>query len=158
MLTRLSALVDDVASLHNKLILLVGPPGCGKTALLAAYAEHRGVERRPLGSALGRRLAALPRTQRHLLAGTLLREIAETTRATASPLLVDNIELLFDASLKLNPLALLKRLAQARVIVAVWPGELRHTERGPRLTYAEPGHPEYRDDALDGVVTLDLQD
>ncbi len=158
MFARLRILVEDAATLQCKLILLVGPPGCGKTALLKRYAEQHVTSVLSVGSVLARKLAPVPRNNRHLLAGPLLREAAEKNQAASSPTLVDNIELLFDASLKLNPLALLKRLAQARVIVAVWPGELRHTERGPRLIYAEPGHPEYRDDALDGVVTLDLQD
>ena len=35
MLTRLDRLVDEIAALHSKLILLVGRPGCGKSALLA---------------------------------------------------------------------------------------------------------------------------
>jgi len=29
MLQRLKQLVDEVAPLHSKLVLLVGPPGCG---------------------------------------------------------------------------------------------------------------------------------
>jgi dephospho-CoA kinase len=35
MFTRLDRLVDEIAALHSKLILLVGRPGCGKTALLS---------------------------------------------------------------------------------------------------------------------------
>jgi SpoVK/Ycf46/Vps4 family AAA+-type ATPase len=39
MLSRLKQLVDEVAPLHSKLILLIGPPGCGKTALLSGLAS-----------------------------------------------------------------------------------------------------------------------
>lgn len=63
MLSRLKQLVDEVTSLHSKLILLIGPPGCGKTALLLRLAEHASTPVMHLGLELGRRLAMLP--QRH---------------------------------------------------------------------------------------------
>lgn len=156
MLSRLKHLVDEITPLHSKLILLIGPCGCGKTALLLRLAEQTGVSVTNVGLELGRRLATVPHAQRRLQAGKLLREIAES-QTSCDLLLVDNIELLFDASLALNPLDLLKRQAHARRVVAVWPGELRHGSSASRLTYAEMGHPEYRDYAGDGVVTLEVQ-
>lgn len=156
MLARLERLVDDLAALHSKLVLLTGPPGSGKTALLLAFRDRTGASTLNLGAELGRRLAAVPHRERQLQAGRLLREIAKP-HCCGDLLLIDNIELLFDASLALNPLDLLKRQAQARRVVAVWPAALRHSGNGPRLTYAEMGHPEYRDYGLDGLVVLDLK-
>jgi hypothetical protein len=109
-----------------------------------------------LGLELGTRLAKLPNKQRRLQAGHLLREIADE-HAGGDLLLVDNIELLFDASLAINPLDLLKRLAQARRVVAAWPGEHREGSTGARLIYAETSHPEHRDDSLAGVVPFYIQ-
>jgi hypothetical protein len=109
-----------------------------------------------LGLELGTRLAKLPNKQRRLQAGHLLREIADE-HASGDLLLVDNIELLFDASLAINPLDLLKRLAHARRVVAAWPGEQREGSTGARLIYAETSHPEHRDDSLDGVVPFYIQ-
>jgi len=40
MLGRLQRTVEEIAPLQTKLILLVGPPKCGKTALLRALAER----------------------------------------------------------------------------------------------------------------------
>ncbi|TVQ87803.1 MAG: BREX-3 system P-loop-containing protein BrxF [Chromatiaceae bacterium] len=156
MLPRLKQLVDEVAPLHSKLILLIGPPGCGKTALLAALSEQALAEQvhvsvMNLGMELGTRLSKLPNKQRRLQAGNLLREIADE-HASGDLLLVDNIELLFDVSLAINPLDLLKRLAHARRVVAVWPGEYRQVGAGTRITYAETSHPEHRDYSPDGVV------
>jgi len=156
MLPRLKQLVDDVAPLHCKLILLIGPPGCGKTALLSGLAEHARVSVMNLGLELGTRLSKLPNKQRRLQAGNLLREIADE-HASGDLLLVDNIELLFDASLAINPLDLLKRLAHARCVVAAWPGEHRQRSAGTRLAYAETGHPEHRDYSLDGLVPFYIQ-
>ena len=72
---RLHELVADVASLHSQLILLVSPPGGGKTALLRAYAARYGVPVLSVGATLGATLAALPRQERPLQAGTRLREL-----------------------------------------------------------------------------------
>lgn len=156
MLQRLKQRVDEIAPLHSKLILLIGPPGCGKTALISGLAEHIGASVMNLGLELSTGLAKLPNKQRRLQAGNLLREIADE-HASGDLLLVDNIELLFDTSLAINPLDLLKRLAHARRVVATWPGAHREGSAGTRLTYAETSHPEHRDDSLEGVVPFYIQ-
>ncbi len=152
MLTRLDRLVDEIAALHSKLILLVGRPGCGKSALLAELANQRGMKVMNVGAVLGKRLAALAQRQRALQANVAMRELADEY-ASGDLVLLDNIELLFDQSLKLDPLDLLKRHAHARRVVAVWPGELRDG----RLSYAEMGHPEYQDYGLEGVVPFEIE-
>lgn len=152
MVVHLDRLVDEVAALHSKLILLIGRPCSGKTALLAELANRRGVKVMNVGAVLGKRLAALPLQQRALHANVVMREFAGEY-ATGDLLLFDNIELLFDQALKLDPLDLLKRHANARRVVAVWPGELRDG----RLRYAEMGHPEYRDYGLDGRVPFEIE-
>jgi ABC-type uncharacterized transport system ATPase component len=152
MLTRLDRLVDEIAALHSKLILLVGRPGCGKSALLAELANQRGMKVMNVGAVLGKRLAALPQRQRALQANVVMRELADEY-ASGDLLLLDNIELLFERAIKLDPLDLLKRHAHARRVVAVWPGELRDG----RLSYAEMGHPEYQDYGLEGVVPFEIE-
>ncbi|MDF9393197.1 MULTISPECIES: BREX-3 system P-loop-containing protein BrxF [Methylococcus] len=151
MLSRLDSLVDETGALQSKLILLVGRPGCGKTRLLAMLANRRGAKVMNVGAALGKRLAALPLRQRALQANVVMRELAQSY-ASGDLLLLDNIELLFDQMLKLDPLDLLKRHAKALRVVAVWPGELRDG----RLIYAEMGHPEYQDYGLDGLVPFEI--
>jgi len=152
MLTRLDRLVDEIAALHSKLILLVGRPGCGKSALLAELANRRGMKVMNVGAVLGGRLAAMPQRQRALQANVVMRELADEY-ASGDLLLLDNIELLFERAIKLDPLDLLKRHAHARRVVAVWPGELRDG----RLSYAEMGHPEYQDYGLEGVVPFEIE-
>ena len=77
--------------------------------------------------------------------------------ASGDLLLLDNIELLFDRSLQLDPLDLLKRHAHAKRVVAVWPGELQGDARTGRLTYSDMGHPEHQDYSLAGVVPFEIQ-
>jgi len=156
MLERLERLTRDVAALHCKLILLVGAPRSGKTAFLLRLAKRFETEPLDVGRELGRQLAAVPQKQRRLQTGSILRELADqNTRSEL--LLLDNIEILFDRTLQLDPLDLLKRHAHARRIVAVWPGELRGDTRTGRLTYAETGHPEHRDYGLAGLVIFEMQ-
>ena len=147
MIDRLERLVEEIAALHSKLVLLIGAPGSGKTALLQMLGKNRGATPLNIGSALGSRLAAIPQKQRPLQTNTILRELADK-HAVGDLLLLDNIELLFDRTLQLDPLDLLKRHAHARRVVAVWPGELRDG----RLIYAEMGHPEHQDYSLEGLV------
>ncbi|MCX7100529.1 MAG: BREX-3 system P-loop-containing protein BrxF [Methylobacter sp.] len=151
MIEKLERLVDEIGSLHSKLILLIGAPGGGKTALLNALATNQHMTPLNIGALLGSRLSAIPCKQRQLQISTILRELADQ-HASGDLLLVDNIELLFDRTLKLNPLDLLKRHAHARRVVAVWPGEMCNG----RLTYAEMGHPENQDYGLDGLIPFEI--
>lgn len=151
MLAKLEQLIAEIDDLNSKLILLVGPSRSGKTHLLRQLGAKLKIESFNIGPELARRLAASPNSKRGLSAGELLRQIADKER-TEDPLLLDNLELLFEPSLQINPLDLVRRLAHSKRVVAVWPGELR----GDRLVYADMSHPEYRDYSRDGVVVLEI--
>lgn len=151
MLAKLERLIGEIGDLNSKLVLLVGVSRSGKTKLLRELGNKLNIERLNVGLELGRRLAATPINKRGFSAGELLREIADKERAD-EPLLLDNLELLFEKGLQINPLDLVKRLAHSKRVVAVWPGELR----GDRLIYADMSHPEHRDYSRDGVVVLEI--
>jgi hypothetical protein len=147
-LDRLERLVGEIGDLQSKLILLVD--NGGKTRLLSALAQRLSAVPFNVGVKLGHRLAATPVSERGFSTNELLREITDSARGDA-PLLLDNLEVLFEPSLKINPLDLIKRLAHSCRVVAVWPGEMRDD----RLVYASMGHPEYRDYTCDGVVVFE---
>lgn len=151
MLAKLERLIGEVGDLNSKLILLVGPSRSGKTQLLRQLGAKLNIEPLNVSLELGRRLAATPNNKRGFSAGELLREIADKER-TEDPLLLDNLELLFEPSLQINPLDLVRRLAHSKRVVAIWPGELRND----RLVYADMSHPEHRDYSRDGVVVLEI--
>jgi len=56
-------------------------------------------------------------------------------------LILDRLEVLFTPTLQLDVLRLLLDLGRSGRLIAIWPGEYQNT----RLTYAMPGHPEYRE-------------
>jgi len=151
-LARLDSLVDAIAAVRSKLILLFGRPGLGKSALLAALADRRGAKVLNVGIALGSHLVTLPQRQRALQSNVILKSLVDE-HANGDLCLLDNIELLFDQTLRLDPLHLLERLAHSRRIVATWPGEIQ----GDRLVYAEMGHPEYKEYGMDGFVPFDIE-
>jgi hypothetical protein len=53
--------------------------------------------------------------------------------------MLDNLEILFDSGLEVEPLRLLQLSSRNRTIVASWSGGYQDGT----LTYAEPGHPEF---------------
>jgi hypothetical protein len=150
-LTRLETLVREIGGMHNKLVLLVGAARSGKTKLLREVGNRLQIEPTNVGIELGRRLAATPNNRRGFSVGELLREIAGQSDGEV-PLLLDNLEVLFERTLQINPLELVKLMAHSQRVVAAWPGELR----GDRLIYADNGHPEHRDYSRDGVVVLEI--
>ena len=151
MLEKLERLVGEIGDLNSNLILLVGPSRSGKTQLLGELSAKFNIHPLNVGLELGRRLAVTPNSKRGFSAGELLRELADKKR-TEDLLLLDNLELLFEPSLQINPLDLVRRLAHSKRVVAVWPGELR----GDRLVYADMSHPEHRDYSRDGAVVLEI--
>jgi hypothetical protein len=59
--------------------------------------------------------------------------------APGKAVLLDNLEILFDSALEVEPLRLLQVGSRNRTVVASWSGA--YTDG--TLTYAEPGHPEF---------------
>lgn len=147
-LPALERLIEEVSDLQSKLILVVGDRG--KTGLLRALARRLNVSPINVGVKLGHRLAATPFSDRGFSTNELLREITDNGR-DGTALLLDNLEVLFEPSLKVNPLNVIKLLAHSRSVIAAWPGEIR----GERLIYADIGHPEHRDYTRDGIVIFE---
>lgn len=152
MIDKLDCLVEDISGINSKLILLIGPPRSGKSNLLEHLAMRRQARVLNVGASLGRELLAVPRTRRHLQIAELLKGMADTF-SSQGLLFLDNLEILFDWRLQLNPLDLLKRHAYTRRVVAVWPGDIREN----RLYYAETSHPEFRDYAIDGFAPFNVR-
>ena len=139
--------IKGAADLYYRLVLVVGAGGSGKTAALQGVAQRTGAPVVNLNLELSRRLLDRSARERALAVPRLLDEVIGRDR---SPVLLDNTELLFEPALHLDPLALLQGASRNRTLVAAWNGAAgdRH------LTCAEPGHPEYRRYARDGLAIV----
>lgn len=89
-----------------------------------------------LSLALSQRLLEIPSHRRPVQASSVLADLL----TGQGPLMLYDIELLFEPTLQLEPLHTLKTASRSRMLLALWPG----TFEGGRLTHAEPGHPEYK--------------
>lgn len=143
------AAVCDAARLYQRLALLVGPAGVGKTAVLQAVSDRTGAALINLNLELSRRLLELSARDRVL---QLYATLADVIRESPTDVvLLDNIEMLFDVTLEQDPLRLLQSLARQKTVVAAWNGCVE----GGRLTYAAPEHAEYRSFRASGLLVVD---
>jgi len=82
------------------------------------------------------------------LINSKIREIIDNS--TSRILILRNIELLFNPSLKLNVIPALQNISRHRPIIVLWPGEYKSNN----LTYATPDHPEYQRGFISGIPVL----
>src|SRR6266851_6183641 len=143
--------IDQAEQLYYRLILVVAPSGMGKTLALRGVAEHTTFGYTNLNLELSQRLLGLTERQRSLQVSRLLNEILEENGAQV--VLLDNIELLFDTSLKQDPLRLLQGISRNRTVVANWNGSIENKH----LIYAQPDHPEYRRYPTAGLLVIGVE-
>lgn len=130
--------LEPLSQLYHRLLLLVALAGRGKTVTLQAVASRLDLAVINLNLELSRGLLELPAQERTLKLPKILQRIVD-----ASPqdvILLDNTEILFGVALQHDPLRLLQQLSRNKSVVATWNGVIQNG----CLTYAAPGHPEYR--------------
>lgn len=133
--------------LYHRLVLLVGETGSGKTAVLREVAQKLGVPVLNINLELSERLLEMTAKQRALQLPRLIEQITEKGHSTV---VLDNLEILFDKNLKQDPLRLLQGISRNRCVIASWNG----SADGEKLTYAVPGHPEYRNYELSDTLLV----
>ena len=137
LVTRLNEAIRQAAGQYYRLVLLAGLPGSGKTAALQAVAQQSGYPYLNVNLELSKKMLELTRSQRSRQVERLLKDVIAS--AVADVVLLDNLEILFDPALEVEPLRLLQVSSRNRTVVASWNG----TCKDGTLTYAEPGHPEF---------------
>lgn len=148
--------IQAAEGLYYRLVLLAGESGSGKTDVLQKLAEDCGSSVVNVNLELSGKLLDLTVKQRSLRLPDIFAQIVDQAQ---SPVVLDNLELLFDKNLQHDPLRLLQSVSRNRTVVASWNG----TVTSGRLLYAKAGHPEYRSyeavDALmvsmNGTATID---
>jgi len=133
---QLTSIEQTLPRLHQayyRLALIVGKPGTGKTELLRTLNEKTGHPLINVNLEVSQRLLDYTIAERPRLVPRLLGDVINEANS-----------LLFDVSLKLNPLQVLQSLSRNVTIVASWSG----TYANNALVYAEPWHAEYRQYSL----------
>jgi Cdc6-like AAA superfamily ATPase len=129
--------IEQAVGQYFRLVILAGTPGSGKTAALQSVAQKLGCQLVNVNLELSKKMLELTRTQRSRQVERLLKEVIAAVPGDV--VLLDNLEILFDTGLEVEPLRLLQVSSRNRTIVASWNGSFRDGT----LTYAEPGHPEF---------------
>jgi hypothetical protein len=143
--------IDQAAELYHRLVMLVAPAGSGKTAALQDVHARTAAPLVNVNLELSRRMLDLTERQRALQLPRLLAEIVGASAADV--VLLDNVEVLFDVSLKQDPLRLLQGLSRNKTVVAAWSGSVD----GEHLVYAAPDHPEYKRYRLRGFLVVNTE-
>lgn len=165
--------INCAEDLYHRLVLVVGPSGAGKTDVLHDVHARIGAPLLNVNLELTRSMLGLTARQRVLYLPRLLAEVVASPGSDV--VLLDSIEVLFDVSLRQDPLRLLQGLSRDRTVVSAWNGEIKTVGAGQAeesgvtsgtptgtqplvgsLVYATPDHPEYRRYPLGDLLVVVL--
>jgi hypothetical protein len=149
----LPQLVDTIratSGAYYKLTILAGEAQSGKTHWLKQVATELGLPTINLSLLLSQRLLNQNRRQRALNAEDVATEVIDEN--FKSGLCLDDTELLFDSTLKLNPLVFLREITRNRLIVATWNGVLT----GGELRFGQTGHPDFFSQPVNGFPVVSV--
>lgn len=148
-----SQLLDTIQAVHDayhKLVIVAGPSGSGKTQLLKQVTDQLNLPVINLSLKMSEKLLSLTRRQRRLKAEEIARDVID--EQSGHNICLDNTELLFDSSLRLNPLGFLQDISRNRLVVSSWNG----TYDGKHLSFGYRGHPDFFQQAPSGYPVLSV--
>lgn len=148
---RVTDRLQHAESLYHRLVLLVGAGGTGKSKTLHDVADRTGAPLINVSLELSRRMLDVAERQRPHRVQRLLELIV--AERDSSIVLLDNIEILFHAALRQDPLRSLQALSRTRIVAAAWAGSI---EDG-YIEYARPGHPEHRRYPAEGILAVSVE-
>ena len=139
---RVRTLIKQIreSAVHTKLILVVAPHNSGKTKLLMKLSGASAIPRVNLNLELSKLLIDVPVKRRSSKADSFVSDIVKNSDSDGTGVILDNIEMLFAVELQIDPLRLFEKIGRNYLLIVSWPGKVQ----GKTLTYAEPGHGEYR--------------
>ena len=144
--------INQASELYHRLVILVAPAGGGKTSALNAVHDQTSAPLINVSLELSRRMLDLTERQRALELPRIFSEIVN--ELSSEVVLLDNIEIIFDPSLKQDPLRLLQGISRNKTVVAAWNGNIDHGH----IVYASPGHPEYKKYPVKDIMIVSTYD
>ena len=136
---------DTLQDRYCRLLLLTGT-SAEKSTFADQCADYAGCEVIKLGAKLAQELLNIPLKQRSSKTNEFICGFMDKT----SPIYFTEIEILFDKSLKIDPLALFKFVSRSRIVVVNWPGE--YVPTAGTLLYADNDCLEYYESQLDKEI------
>ncbi|MFR9014305.1 MAG: BREX-3 system P-loop-containing protein BrxF [Desulfovibrio piger] len=141
--------LHSAESLYYRLVLLVGQSGTSKSKTLYKIAHELGIPVINANMIISGLLLELTSKQRALRLPSILNEICSNSN---SLVILDNTEILFDSSLKQDPLRLLQSISRNRILLSSWNGRFLKN----KLLYAEVGHHEFRSYENADALIIDM--
>lgn len=118
---------------------------CGDS--VKVYAEAECLPYINVNLELSKKLLTIPQTKRKYYVTEFLQEIILAKEEEI--VCLDFLELLFSPELALNPFQLVRDISKNKVLIISWRGNIK----GNVLLHAEPGHPEYKKEAVtEGLI------
>jgi hypothetical protein len=149
----LPQLVDTIratSQAYYRLTILAGGAQSGKTHWIKQVATQFDLPVINLSLLLSQRLLSLTRHQRELRSQDLATDVIDEN--CQSGVCLDDTELLFDSTLKLNPLVFLREITRNRLVVATWNGGIT----GGELRFGQPGHPDFFTQPVNGFPVVSV--
>lgn len=150
---RLPQLLDTIRATtgaYYKLTIIAGVARAGKTHLIKQVAKQLDLPIINLSLFLSQRLLSQNHRQRTLNAENFAADVIDENYK--SGLCLDDTELLFDSTLKLNPLVFLREISRNRLIVATWNGVVS----GGELRFGQSGHPDHFSQTVNGFPVVSV--
>lgn len=113
--------VAEVEETEQKLVIIVGKPGSGKSKIMRELGQKPGWKYVDSKRLLTDELLEMSPKSRARVAASLMSDILAI--GDAKVILLDNTQVLFAPVLQIDPLEVLKQISQTQTIVAAWPGE-----------------------------------
>jgi hypothetical protein len=127
------------AKAHFRLILVTGVSPESSSQFVSDFAAAKELPRINLGIELS---AALMDVSSRLRPASVEDCFTEIIGKKSSPIVcLDHLEILFEPSLMLHPLELLKQSSRHMTLVCAWPG----TESTDSLTFGQSNHPSFKE-------------
>ncbi len=137
--------IEDLKNRYFRLMLLLQAPG----ELPQDLAKKLDCPLVNVNLVVSEKLKSLPSKSWPSELPDIVRDIIWETNS--DQLVFDRIELLFEPAMQRDPLKLLQGCSRNRSLIVHWPGEIHDG----CLTYATPGHPEYRHYASVDALIID---
>jgi hypothetical protein len=130
--------LESMKSQFFRLLWIAGPTACGQNRILTRVSRQIDAPMLNVNLAVSRQLLELSEKQRPLRVSRILE--SAITAQSPNAVILKNIELLFDAALRVDPFRLLQKISRNITLIVGWNGIIEDNH----LIYAMPGHPDYR--------------